>query len=70
MADYEVKQSCEICDTAGTVIQTGSDGISEEIECNNCNGTGYEWVGTLYDLRADIDDIKDKLNDIWEKLSE
>jgi len=58
-----LKRLCHEC--RGSGITPGGQDPAPEGSCVICNGTGYEKVGTL-----DTPDLADKLNDIKEKVDE
>lgn len=64
---YEIKTTCSTCNETG--IAPGGE-MTDEAACPDCNQTGYEFQAKIDDLRDDINDIKGKLEDIWEKLNE
>lgn len=66
----EIKKNCWQCRGSGTRPASDVDGTP--IPCGACSGTGKESWGAvnLLDISDKLDDLLNKCNDIFEKVSE
>jgi DnaJ-class molecular chaperone len=71
-----VYSKCQVCGGDGAISENRVDPVTKvetwvTVVCSKCAGTGYVAWGNLSDDLIDLlNDIKDKCNDIFEKVSE
>lgn len=73
MADLVIKIKCGRCGGAGTDDNRRDiNGSIIPESCTSCSGTGYSTSGIIdvTDIIDLLNDIKDKTDDIFEKVSE
>lgn len=72
MADLIIKIKCGRCNGTGINDNQIVDGIVVSESCTSCSGTGYFGSGLIdaTEITDLLNDIKDKCNDIFEKVSE
>jgi hypothetical protein len=64
-----LSKSCRQCLGNGTIPSSDTD--PTPVECNQCNGKGYEDWGMIddSDITDKLNDVLDKLNDVLDKLN-
>lgn len=69
--EIEINKTCDTCGGDG-VVSLHNYGVSENVECWQCEGSGKLVVLTvnLDDIDLKLNDILDKCNDIFEQVSE